>query len=452
MILKRKIYKELLKWKENYSKEYALLIEGARRIGKSTIVEEFAKNEYNNYLLIDFGKATDDVKNLFTYYINDLDTLFMMLSQTYGKKLVIGETLIIFDEVQLCPKARQAIKYLVKDGRFSYIETGSLISIKENVENILIPSEEMNIKMYPLDLEEFLWALDKEILIEYIKKCFNEKRPLLEQLHREAFLIFKQYMLIGGMPQSVIKYIQNHKNFELADIAKRNILELYKQDIRKISSKYQSKVSLLFDQIPSFLSKHEKRVILNKVSASSTIDDFEETLFWLSDSMICNECFNCNDPNLGLSINEDRTYVKCYMGDTGLLVSHAFDENEIMEEELYKQILLDKLSINEGMLYENAISQILVSNGHKLFFYNRYNAEKHRNDVEIDFIISNKSKTKFKIYPIEVKSNKQYSVKSLLKFKELFKNRIGECYVIHPKNLSVNDDFIAIPPYMAICL
>jgi len=421
MILKRKIYKELLKWKENYSKEYALLIEGARRIGKSTIVEEFAKNEYNNYLLIDFGKATDDVKNLFTYYINDLDTLFMMLSQTYGKKLVIGETLIIFDEVQLCPKARQAIKYLVKDGRFSYIETGSLISIKENVENILIPSEEMNIKMYPLDLEEFLWALDKEILIEYIKKCFNEKRPLLEQLHREAFLIFKQYMLIGGMPQSVIKYIQNHKNFELADIAKRNILELYKQDIRKISSKYQSKVSLLFDQIPSFLSKHEKRVILNKVSASSTIDDFEETLFWLSDSMICNECFNCNDPNLGLSINEDRTYVKCYMGDTGLLVSHAFDENEIMEEELYKQILLDKLSINEGMLYENAISQILVSNGHKLFFYNRYNAEKHRNDVEIDFIISNKSKTKFKIYPIEVKSNKQYSVKSLLKFKELFK-------------------------------
>ena len=452
MLLKRKIYSELLKWKEHSADGFALLIEGARRIGKSTIVEEFAKNEYKHYLLIDFAKATDRTKQYFSDYANDLDTLFMLLSQTYGKVLEPSETLIIFDEVQLCPKARQLIKQLVADGRYHYIETGSLISVKENIKDIVIPSEEKTIKMYPLDFEEFCWALNKDILVEYIRKCFNELKPLDEQLHREAFLVFKQYMLVGGMPKSVIKYIENNKRFDLADEVKRNILSLYRQDIRKIENKYQSKVTLIFDQIPSFLSKHEKRVILNDIKSSSTIEQYTESFFWLSDSMICNECFNCNDPNIGLSINEDRTYIKCYMGDTGLLVSHAFDENEIMEEELYKQILLDRLSINEGMLFENAIAQMLVSNGHKLYFYNPYSQEKHRNDIEIDFLISNKSKTKFKVYPIEVKSTIKYTVNSLLKFKEKFKDRIGQCYVIHPKNLVVKEDYIAIPPYMTICL
>lgn len=452
MIFKRKIYEKLIDWKNKFANEKALLIEGARRIGKSTIVEEFAKNEYSSYLIIDFSVATYETKQLFSNYINDLDTLFLLLSNIYQKKLVRNETLIIFDEVQACPKAREAIKHLVKDGRYHYIETGSLISVKENVKNILIPSEETSIKMYPLDFEEFCWALDKEMLVEYIKKCFNEKKPLDEQLHRQAMMLFKQYMLIGGMPGSIVKFIQNDKSFEHSDYIKRDILKLYRQDIMKINSQYKNKVLNIFDQIPAFLSKHEKRVVLKELSPGSYYEQYEDTFFWLADSMICNECFNCNDPNIGLSINEDRTYVKCYMGDTGLLVSHAFNENEIVEEELYKQILLDRLSINEGMLYENIIAQMLVANGHKLFYYTHYNKEMHKNDIEIDFIISNNSKTKFKIYPIEVKSSKKYTNKSLIKFEEKFKERIGASYIIHPKNLQIDGNIICIPPYMAICL
>lgn len=452
MIFKRKIYNKLLDWKKKFANEKALLIEGARRIGKSTIVEEFAKNEYSSYLLIDFSVATEETKQLFSTYVNDLDTLFLLLSHIYNKKLIKNETLIVFDEVQLCPKAREAIKHLVKDGRYHYIETGSLISVKENVKNILIPSEETSLKMYPLDFEEFCLALNNEMIVEYIKKCFKERKSLDEQLHRQAMMLFKQYMLVGGMPGSVVKFIEHNKNFESSDYIKRDILKLYRQDIMKINSQYKTKVLNIFDQVPSFLSKHEKRVVLKELSVGAYYEQYEDTFFWLADSMICNECFNCNDPNIGLSINEDRTYVKCYMGDTGLLVSHAFNENEIVEEKLYKQILLDKLSINEGMLYENVIAQMLVANGHKLFYYTHYNKDMHKNDIEIDFIISNNSKTKFKIYPIEVKSCKKYTNKSLIKFKEKFKDRIGESYIIHPKNLQINEDIICIPPYMAICL
>ena len=233
---------------------------------------------------------------------------------------------------------------------------------------------------------------------------------------------------------------------------KRDILSLYREDIMKINARYRSKVLAIFDQIPGLLSKHEKRVVFKEIKEGSQADQYEETFFWLADSMISNECFLCNDPSVGLSINEDRTYVKCYLGDTGLLVSHAFDENELLEEEVYKQILLDKLSLNEGMLYENAIAQMLVANKHKLYFYTHYNTEKHRNDIEIDFLLSNNSKLKYKLYPIEVKSGKKYSTSSLLKFKEKYKNRIGECYIIHPKNLSIKDDIVCIPPYMTFML
>ena len=265
-------------------------------------------------------------------------------------------------------------------------------------------------------------------------------------------LLFKQYMLVGGMPQSVIAFIESRKDFDKSDTEKRDILSLYRSDIMKIDAKYRSKVLTIFDQIPGLLSQHEKRVVFSDVSAKSTSDQYEETFFWLSDSMISNECFLCNDPNVGLSVNENRAYVKCYLGDTGLLVSHAFDENELLEDEVYKQILGDKLNMNEGMLYENAIAQMLTANGHKLYFYTQYNTEKHRNDIEIDFLISNNSKLKYKMFPIEVKSGKKYSIESLKRFKEKYKTRIGECYVIHPRNLSFKDDIICIPPYMTICL
>lgn len=452
MILKRKAYEQLLSWKNESNGSRAILIEGARRIGKSTIVEEFAKNEYKSYILIDFANVSTIVIEAFEKHQNNFDELFMLLSLEYGVKLYKRESVIIFDEVQLYPQARQLIKYLVADGRYDYIETGSLISIKENVQNILIPSEERKLKMYPLDFEEFCWCFGEDILADYIKKCFKERKPLEDGMHDRAMLLFKQYMLIGGMPKSVIAFIEGTRDFDSADREKRDILNLYRDDILKISNRYRSKVLAIFEQIPGFLSKHEKRVILSNIVQGSTIDQYTDTFFWLGNSMICNECFLTRDPNIGLALNEDRSYIKCYMSDTGLLVSHAFDENSLSDSELYKQIIQDKLSVNEGMLYENAISQMLVANGHKLYFYTHYNSEKRRNDIEIDFIISNNNKLKYKIYPIEVKSTKKYSIASLERFKEKYSSRIGECYVVHPKNLSTKDGITYLPAYMAMCL
>ena len=452
MLFERKIYHKFLAWKNEANGKKALLVEGARRIGKSTIVEEFAKNEYKSYILLDFATVSGEIKSYFNLHLNDLDTFYMLLSVQCGVQLYPRESVIIFDEVQLFPKAREAIKYLVADGRYDFIETGSLISIKENVKDIMIPSEERHIKMYPLDFEEFCWALGEQPLIPYIRDCFHQKVPLERGIHEKAMLLFKQYLLVGGMPMSVVAFLESRKDFGKADLEKRDILELYRSDIMKIRTQYRSKVLAIFDQIPGLLSRHEKRVVFNRIAAGSSADQYEDTFFWLSDSMICNECRRTNDPNVGLSLNESDAYIKCYLSDTGLLVSHAFDENELLEDEIYKQILSGKLGLNEGMLYENAIAQMLVANGHRLFFYTHYNDEKRRNDIEIDFIISNNSKTKYRIYPIEVKSGTHYSIDSLQKFKEKYKTRIGGCYIIHPKNLSMKDDILCIPPYMTICL
>ena len=452
MIFKRKIYSKFLAWKEESQGQKALLVEGARRIGKSTVVEEFAKNEYKSYILIDFVRTPDAVKEYFYLHLNDLDTFYMLLSVHYGVQLYERESIIIFDEVQLFPKAREAIKYLVADGRYDFMETGSLISIKENVKDIVIPSEERHIKMYPMDFEEFCWALEEKPLVQYIRTCFEKKEPLDRSLHNKAMLLFKQYMLVGGMPMSLVAFLEGRRDFGKADLEKRDILELYRNDMMKIKAQYRSKVLAIFDQIPGLLSRHEKRVVFNRIVEGSSADQYEETFFWLSDSMVANECRRANDPNVGLSLTESDTYIKCYMGDTGLLVSHAFDENELLEDEVYKQILTGKLGLNEGMLYENAIAQMLVANGHRLFFYTHYNEEKKRNDIEIDFIISNNSKTRYKIFPFEVKSSVNYSITSLTKFKEKYKGRIGCCYIIHPRNLTVKEDILCIPPYMTICL
>lgn len=451
MIFKRKIYKRILEWKNTEGKK-SLLVEGARRIGKSTIVETFARNEYKSYILIDFAEAREVVKDAFEYNLNDLDTFFMMLSSEFKVKLYERESLIIFDEVQKYPRAREAVKYLVQDGRYDYIETGSLISIHENVADIVIPSEERRLKMYPLDFEEFCWGFGEEQFMEYIKLCFKEKRPLSDELHRKAMLLFRQYLLIGGMPKPLAVYLENERDFTLCDEEKRDILRLYREDIMKIGNRYRTKVLSIFDQIPGLLSKHEKRVVFNKIVGKSDFMQYEDTFFWLADSMIANECFNCSDPNVGLSINEDRTYVKCYMSDTGLLVSHAFSENDVSDGELYREILHGKLSLNEGMLYENAIAQMLVAAGHKLYFYTHYNETKHRNDIEIDFLLSNNSRLNYKIFPVEVKSTAKYSITSLERFVEKFHERIGECYLIHPKNLRVDANIVRIPPYMTFCL
>ena len=361
--------------------------------------------------------------------------------------------MIIFDEVQLFPKAREAIKYLVKDGRYDYIETGSLISIKENTKNILIPSEEESITMYPMDFEEFAWALGEKKLIEYIKQCFKDKLPLADILHKKALMLFKEYLIVGGMPKAVLSYLEENKQFRECDKEKRRILKTYRNDILKIDANYKSKVLSIFDQIPSFLSQHEKRVRISSLDPNDRALSYEDTFFWLSDSMICNECFLCTDPNVGLSLNENRSYIKCYMNDTGLLFSHIFDENINNDINTYSAIIHDKLSVNKGMLFENAIAQMLVSKGHKLYFYTHYSEEKHRNDIEIDFILSSGDKVQNKIIPIEVKSSKNYSTTSLNEFIKKYKKRIASSYIIHPKNLHVREDgIICIPAYMTFCL
>ena len=453
MIFKRKTYNRLIEWKNKSRGRTAMLIEGARRIGKSTIVEEFAKNNYKSYVLIDFSIASDRIKDIFENTLSNLDTFFMLISFETGVPLYQRESLIIFDEVQKYPKAREAIKHLVKDGRYDYIETGSLISIKENVKDILIPSEEDSLIMYPMDFEEFAEALGESMLIPYIKECFDKKVPLLDSIHKKASFLFKEYMLVGGMPQAVSAFVEQKKQFEECDFQKRNILKIYRNDILKIDNIYQAKVLSIFDQIPSFLSSHEKRVRISSIDPSNNGIAYEETFFWLADSMICNECFACSDPNVGLSLTESRKFIKCYMGDTGLLLSHIFDENIKNDINIYTAILHDNLSINKGIFFENTIAQMLTANGHKLYFYTHFSKEKHRNDIEVDFIISTGSCVNSKIIPIEVKSSKNYTASSLIKFKEKFHERIAGSYIIHPKNLSIRDDgIICIPAYMTFCL
>jgi len=452
-MFERKVYNQLIQWKNETNGSKAILIEGARRIGKSTVVEEFAKNNYKSYILIDFSKVKSSIKEAFNNLLDNLDSLFMILSVEYDTPLYQRESVFIFDEVQCFPRARQAIKHLVKDGRYDYIETGSLISIRENTKNILIPSEERSIRMNPMDFEEFALAMGEKMLITHIKECFTNSTPLYDSLHKKAMFLFKQYMLVGGMPKAVDEFISNQKQFPQCEKEKRDILKTYRDDIHKIDRSYKAKVLSVFDQIPSFLSQHEKRVRINSISAEGTAIDYEETFFWLSDSMICNECFLCTDPNIGLSLNEKRNYVKCYMGDTGLLLTHTFDESEDKTTNYHKELLSDKLSINKGMFFENVVSQMLVSKGHKLYFYTRYNEKKHRNDIKVDFLLTTGNKVSQKLIPIEVKSSKSYKVESMIKFIDLFKDRIDKAYIIHPKNLSIREDgIVCIPVYMTFCL
>lgn len=447
MEIKRKMYQKMLEWKHTCNGSKALLIEGARRIGKSTIAEEFGKNEYKTFVNIDFNRASKKILESFDDLTN-LDIFFQTIVLEYNVQLYPKESLIIFDEIQKFPKAREAIKYLVADGRYDFIETGSLISIRENVESITLPSEERKIKMYPVDFEEFMVYMNEEILLQYIESCFKQKKPLEQKMHERAMHLFKEYMLVGGMPQAIVAFARNGRNFAAADIEKRDILELYRDDIKKAAKKYHSRVSALFENIPAYLSTHEKRIVLKEIEEGATFDKYDEPLFWLEDSMICNLCYKCNDPNVGFALNKNDSAIKCYMGDTGLLVSLAFSENEISDQQLYKQIMNDRLSLNEGMIYENAIAQMIADKGRKLYFYSHYSEEKHRNDIEIDFLLSNESKTNFRVFPIEVKSSKNYTVTSLGRFKNLFGKKIAMQYIIHPKNFAVDGEIIKIPPYM----
>ena len=446
--MKRKIYTTLLDWKERRAGKTALLIDGARRVGKSYIVEAFAKKEYRSYILIDFFTASQDVKDLFENYLHDLDTFFLFLSNYYQVKLYPRETLIIFDEVQEFPRARGAIKYLVADGRYDYIETGSLMSIKKNVQDALIPSEEHHVNLYPMDFEEFLWALGDDMLMPFIKERFEKKQPLGPALHRKAMDLFRQYLIVGGMPQAVKEFVES-RDFDEVDRVKRDILTLYRADMMKHAQGYEIKVARVFDEIPAQLQKHERKFKLADLEKNARMRDYEDALFWLDDAMIVNTCYNSTAPNIGLKLNMDRLTLKCYMADTGLLISHAFDENGIVSEEIYKKILFDKLEVNMGMIVKNVVAQMLVASGHKLYFYSNPSREDKNARMEIDFLIAkDKISNRHNISPIEVKSSTRYTLTSLRKFVTKYKEQTHIPYVIHPNDFKEEDGIVYLPLYM----
>ena len=446
-MLKRKIYDELLDWKRKSNGQTALLIDGARRVGKSYIAELFAKQEYKSHIIIDFGNAPQDVLDLFIHESSDLDLFFAKLSAFYATVLYKRESLIVFDEVQQFPRARQLIKYLVADGRYDFLETGSLIRLKKNTEHIIIPSEEEHKELFPMDLEEFLWAMNDEATIPLIQHCFEARTPLGQTLHRKVMNDFRQYVLVGGMPQSVLAYL-NGKNFEASDEAKRRILRLYRDDVSKFAAGYEEKVYAVFDGIPGQLSKKEKKYTLASIDKNARFRSYEDSFIWLNEAMVVNACYNATDPNVGLALSSDHSTQKCYMADTGLLVTHTFMDTAFIYNELYKAVLFDKLDINEGMVMENIVAQMLRRNGHKLYFYSRSDSKNRENHMEIDFLITENKK----ISPIEVKSGNYRSHSSLDKFRKKFSSKIGTPYILYPKDVMEKDGIWHLPLYMSMFL
>ena len=437
-IFKRKIYGKMLAWKQERKGQTALLIKGARRVGKSTVAKAFAENEYKSYILIDFAQTSKEVKQLFDNLM-DLNFIFLRLQSIYQVVLYPRKSVIIFDEIQMCPQARQAIKYLVADGRYDYIETGSLISIKKNINNIVIPSEETRLELYPLDYEEFRWAMGDTATLPLLKQFFDAKIPLGEA-HRNAMRNLRLYMLIGGMPQAVNEYLTTN-NLSKTDIVKREIIELYLDDFRKIDK--TGRAAKLFENIPSELNKNAARY-----QTSSVLDDAERknllgVLADMKDSMVVNFAYHANDPNVGLSLHSNENFYKMFVGDTGLFVTLAFWDKDYTENIIYNKLLSDKLSSDMGYAYENLVAQMLTASGNKLFYYTFPHETSHKN-YEIDFVLSHGKK----ICPIEVKSSGYNSHKSLDEFCKKFSDRIDKRYLLYTKDLNKDGQNLLLPIYM----
>ena len=445
MILQRKIYSKLLEWKATSNGTSAILIDGARRVGKSFICKQFADNEYKSSIIIDFANAPKVILDAIENDSNNLDLFFSKLATFYSVTLYKRNSVIIFDEVQQFPRARQLIKYLVQDGRYDYIETGSLIRLKKNVQDIVIPSEEERIEMFPLDFEEFLWALNDTVTFPFIKQCYESLTPLGQAVHRKIMNDFRQYMLVGGMPQAVLEYVKE-KDFGKVDAIKRKILQLYKEDITKFAEGYEEKVYSIFETIPNQLSKKEKRYKLTtNVNPTARFRNYKDSFIWLNEAMIINRCLNATDPTIGLAASADMATQKCYMADTGLLVTQTFADKAFTQNEIYKAILFDKLNINEGMILENIVAQMLRTNGHKLYFYSRNDPSHRENHMEIDFLIAKDKK----ITPLEVKSGNNTTHSSLDKFCKKFSAKIGTPTVLYTKDIKEKDGILFLPAYMA---
>ena len=443
MTFKRKIYDKFLEWKKNSDGKTALLVEGARRIGKSTIVEKFAKNEYESYILIDFTKASKEVLNLFDD-ISDLNYIFLRLQLIYHKELHQRKSLIIFDEVQFCPKARQAIKHLVADHRYDYMETGSLISIRKNVKDILIPSEERQVQMYPMDFEEFKWALGDTVTIKLLRESFEKYQPLGDDLNRRMMRDFRLYMLVGGMPKAVSTYIETN-NMRLVDEEKRDILRLYESDFMKIDS--TGKAAMLFKSIPSQLEKNASRYQVSSVLENQRNSTVLELISEMESSKTVLVSYKSDDPNAGLTRTKDLENFKLFVCDTGLFTTMLFMDKDFTENIIYEKLLSDKLSVNLGYLYENVVAQILKANGNSLFYYT-FLDEKSRHNFEIDFLLARNNK----VCPIEIKSSGYKTHASLDAFSEKYSSRILNKYLVYTKDLGKDKDVFSIPVYMTMFL
>lgn len=438
-IFRRKIYDKMIQWKMNSSGRSALLIKGARRIGKSTVVEEFAKNEYKTYIFIDFSVAPQEVSELFRD-LSDLNYIFLRLQLIYKINLIENQSVIVFDEVQKEPLARQAIKHLVKDGRYDYIETGSLLSIRKNIKDIVIPSEETRIHMFPMDYEEFLWAIGDEVTWPLIKQAFDGQMQLGEELNRRLMRNFRLYMLVGGMPQAINEYLDTN-NFSMVDQVKRNILELYEEDFRKIDE--TGKMSMLFEAIPAELNKNTSRYQVSSVIKNGKSDRMRDAIVQMQDSMTVHIAYHANDPNTGMSLHKDIDRYKLFLCDTGLFVTLAFKDRDFTENIIYEKLLSDKLSVDLGYIYENVVAQMLRSSGNELYYYT-FPSDTSNHNYEVDFLVAKKNK----ICPIEVKSSSYKRHISLDAFSEKFSGRILEKYIVYTKDLRKEGDILYLPVYM----
>lgn len=446
MVFKRKVYDKLLEWKELSAGTSAVLLEGARRIGKSTIVEEFAKREYDDYMILDFAKENKDIKNNFIENIDDMDTFFRNLFLLKGRSLKGKRCVLIFDEVQLFPMARQAIKYLVADGRYEYIETGSLISIRKNVKDILIPSEEYRIKMYPMDFEEYLWAIGDDVTYDAIKNAFEKRKSLGDAVHRKILKVFRTYMAVGGMPQAVDAYV-NGKTFAQIDFVKRNILQLYEEDLVKYDTDNREKAFVIYKTIPEQLENKNSHFKFSLVDKNARYQNYVDAVSFIAESRIGNECINVTKPEVALELFTDRSNFKLYMGDTGLLVTQIMKNRDETDENLYKALIIDDLGINQGMILENVVAQMLKASGRELYFHEylyRPEGNEKEKKYEIDFITVKKKK----ICPIEVKSSNYKSHKSFDYLLKKYQLKMEDRYIIYTKDLKYEDGITYIPIYM----
>ena len=443
MIFKRKIYEELLHWKRTDEGRTAVLIQGARRVGKSTIAEEFATNEYETHILVDFAACSTEIRDLFND-VSDLNRIFMRLQLEYGVELKERKSVIIFDEVQLAPKARQAIKYLVKDGRYDYIETGSLISIRKNVKDILIPSEEVKLHMFPMDYEEFRWALGDTTTIRLLQGCFHDKTSLGDATNRKLMRDFRLYMLVGGMPQAVVVYLETN-NLEKVDSVKRSIITLYEDDFNKIDP--TGNASKIFRQIPAQLTGNANRYLAWSATDGTRNSALAEILSEVRESMVVNMAYHANDPSVGMALHQDPNKYKMFAGDTGLFVTLAFWDSKFTDNTIYHKLLADKLSTDLGYVYENVVAQMLKASGHELYYYT-FPTGSGKHNYEVDFLIADGDK----VSPVEVKSSGYKAHTSLDAFCGKFSSRIRNKYLVYTKDMRKDGDVLYLPVYMTMFL